>query len=534
MAPVKYLLFFYFFPLVIQAQADEILWFKQFDTSTGCGVEQVLMTDSQVFVTIQFQGNLELGDTSLQSGGLFDIALLCYNISGELQWILQAGSNDTDQTSALELSPDGRLIWTGLFWDELRLGTEKYLVTVASRAIFIASVDISNGDVIWCNLLQGEGIKESLTIACDLSGNVLLGGFFNVSLFVDSIGIQSTSGNAGYFVIFNPAGRLNQHFVTEGTGFGKILTAIMTEDRIYISGTYSGNVILSNEILSGPLLDTDIFLAAFDKEGLLIWLNTARGILEDTVIDLHLTDENQILMAGNFSGRLLFGLGLELQSMGFASDIFAAKYDLNGNAQEIFQISNPGNDVLMSLRNSGNGWILSGTFDREFQWEDQTFQTSAGSRSGFVLHLDRELESTISLNIAASEGFLGRSITDAEGEISVTGISIPEVTTFLDQEFFADGIYQGVLIVYKNRTNTVTEQEKDFLTFRVYPNPAGKFIHVESLNIDRIILTTLNGYAVGSWNESAIHLPELMNGHYILTVLMKNGSKQSKLIQIIN
>lgn len=532
--PVKYLLFFYFIPFALQAQTDEILWVKQFETASGCGVEEVLVTDSQVFVAIQFQGNLELTDTALVSGGLFDIALLCYGLTGELQWVLQAGSNNTDLTRGLELGADGRIIWTGLFWDELNLAGEKYQVTIMSRAIFVATVNATNGELIWCKIIQGEGIKESMTIASDFSGNVLVGGFFSVSLTVDSIEIQSTSGNAGYFVLFNPEGRLNRHFVTGGTGFGKILAVILTDERIYISGTFSGNVIIGNEILSGPILDTDIFLAAFERQGDLVWLSVATGLLDDVVVDLKLTVDNHLLMAGNFSGRLFFGQGLELQSMGFASDIFSVRYGLNGNAVSVFQISNPGNDLLMTIRQFERGWILSGTFDREFQWEDELFETPSGSRSGFVLHLDNELESTFSLNIASSEGFLGRSTADAAGEMTAAGISIPALTTFIGEEFSANGIYKGVLILFKNKPNQVIEPDQKITEFKMFPNPAGRFIFVESRELDQVILSTLNGERVGFWNVSQIPLPELANGHYILTVVTKNGSIQSGLIQIIN
>lgn len=534
MTIVKYLLLFTFAPFFLYSQTEEVLWLKQFETVNGCGVENVLIKDSQVYVALQFQGSLEIEDTTLQSQGLFDLALVCYDIEGNLNWVIQAGSNNTDNTSALELSPDGKIIWTGLFWDELNLEGEKYIVTVRSRAIFVASVDVENGNVNWCNLLQGEGIKESHTIASDSSGNVLVAGFFNVSLFADSIGIQSNSGSSGYFLLFNQEGRLVHHFVTEGSGFGEILAAQLSEDRIYIAGTFSGNVIIENETLSGPLLDTDIFLAAFNKSGGLIWLNTARGLLDDTVIGLQLTDDDQIHIAGNFSGRLLFGTGMELQSLGFASDVFAATYDMNGKAQSIFQISNPGNDVLMSFQKSSTGWILGGTFDQEFLWDEQLYETPAGSRSGFVMQMDHELKSTLTLNIALSEGFIGRSVADSEGEITAAGFSIPAFTTFIGQEFFATSIYKGVLIVYKSKPNSLSEDSQSTISYRVYPNPAGKFIRVESQEMDQVILSTIAGNTIGIWRESAIHLPELQNGLYLLTIVMKNGSRQSVLIQIIN
>jgi hypothetical protein len=534
MTIVKYLLLFSFTPFFLYSQAEEVLWIKQFETNEGCGVEKVLIKESRVYVALQFQGSLEIEDTILQSEGLFDLALVSYDIEGNLIWVLQAGSNNTDNTTALELTQDGRIIWTGLFWDELSLDEEKYLVTVRSRAIFVASVDAENGNVNWCNLIQGEGIKESHTIASDSSGNVLVGGFFNVSLFVDTIGIQSNSGSAGYFVVFNGEGRLVQHLVTEGTGFGEILAAQMSEDRIYISGTYTGNVVIGSETISGPLLDTDIFLAAFDKSGGLVWLSTATGILDDTVIELQLTVDERLVIAGNFSGRLLFGTGLELQSMGFASDIFAATYDLNGNAQSIFQISNPGNDVLMSFQKSSPGWIMSGTFDEEFLWDNELYETPEGSRSGFVLQLDEEFESTLSLNIALSEGFIGRSVADSEGVITAAGFSIPALTTFVGHEFIATSNYKGILVVYKSKPNSISEEGFHSAALRVYPNPAGKFIRVESTDLNQVILSTLTGNTIGSWRESEIQLPDLQNGLYILHIVMKNGIRQSVLIQIIN
>lgn len=252
------------------------------------------------------------------------------------------------------------------------------------------------------------------------------------------------------------------------------------------------------------------------------------------MIDLQLTDDNRILIAGNFSGRLLFSPGLMLESNGFASDIFAALYDLDGTAQSVFKISNPGNDVLMSVQNSGSGWIMSGTFDKEFLWEDELFETPTGSRSGFVLHLDSELETTFALNIAASQGFLGRSVADAEGGIRAAGISIPELTTFLGQEFIANGIYKGVLVVYRNKPNSIGHTDKSSFLIKIYPNPAGRFVHVEAPEVDRVTLFNLAGLRLGSWNEVEIQLPELLNGHYILTVEMKDGSRYSELIQIIN
>ena len=68
----------------------------------------------------------------------------------------------------------------------------------------------------------------------------------------------------------------------------------------------------------------------------------------------------------------------------------------------------------------------------------------------------------------------------------------------------------------------------------MYPNPAGKFIRVEAPEMDQVILSTLAGKIVGSWRQADIQLPGLQGGHYVLTVVMKNGSKQSEIIQIIN
>ncbi len=103
---------------------------------------------------------------------------------------------------------------------------------------------------------------------------------------------------------------------------------VASDDRIYVTGDFIGGLDLGGEQLVSQG-EYDIFLAAFDSEGMHIWSRSFGDFGNDKVRDLIVDDDGNVIIVGDFFYGINFGGG-DLYSAG-DKDAFIAKYNGNGH-----------------------------------------------------------------------------------------------------------------------------------------------------------------------------------------------------------
>jgi len=118
-------------------------------------------------------------------------------------------------------------------------------------------------------------------------------------------------------------------------------------DRVYVSGNYTDTLRIGGEILVSRALTLDMFVAAFDLSGNLIWVRTSQGLSRQNAISVDADDLGNVYVGGYYEDTLRFG-DTYIVSVG-AYDAFLCKYNQNGEFQWANSCGSTANDILSTM-----------------------------------------------------------------------------------------------------------------------------------------------------------------------------------------
>jgi hypothetical protein len=202
-------------------------------------------------------------------------------------------SNERGRAAGLDVSifPDGSSIVTGYFSGRVTFGVgegnETSLTAVGGSDVFVARYE-SNGTLAWARQAGGTNSERGQGVVTLSDGSIAVAGFF----------VNTATFGAG-----QPA---------ETT-----LTAT----------------------------DTDIFVARYTADGLLIWARQAGGVGNDAGVGIAVLPDDGIVLTGRFEESATFGLSETNETTLMASgtnDIFVARYDPNGQLVWARQVGGSG------------------------------------------------------------------------------------------------------------------------------------------------------------------------------------------------
>ena len=184
------------------------------------------------------------------------------------------------------------------------------------------------GEGEWVNLIPGTTSAIYHEIACDSQGRVWGVGMFKGSV---SVAGQTFQGGTekdydGLIVHLDVAGQVQwaRHMHGPGTDY---CLGVTTDDHgtAFVCGDFNQDTVLAGHAL--PTRGSgDIFLAAFDVKGGLLWVQQAGGKLNDSAYPITFRAPDELIIAGALSTPATFGTH-EVTKSG-SSDLYAAKWKL--------------------------------------------------------------------------------------------------------------------------------------------------------------------------------------------------------------
>jgi hypothetical protein len=158
--------------------------------------------------------------------------------------------------------------------------------------------------------------------------------------------------------------------------------AVDASGNIYIAGSYSGTVTFGSTTLNA-VGSTDIFIAKYNKAGILQWVQSAGGTGSDAGMDIAVNASGGIYITGSFSGTATFGV-TSINSAG-NSDIFVAKYSADGLNQWVQKAGSVGNDsgISIAVDGSGNSYI-TGNFTNTVTFGTASVTAQSSGADAFV------------------------------------------------------------------------------------------------------------------------------------------------------
>jgi len=234
--------------LVKYDSAGNALWAKT--SSNGSGYGQSVATDinSNVYVTGEFYGTLNLNGTLVYSSGVVDMFVAKYDSNGNILWTKSGGGTYFATGKSIATDIVGNIFVTGSFQDTTVLGNDT-LVSNGVYDIFLVKYD-SNGNVIWTKGAGGNYYDDGFCTTTDVNGNVYItGGFRSDSIIFDSTVLNHSSYYYSdiFLAKYNPNGNLlwaksvkgNKedvgYSVATGIGSSIYISGIFTSDSIFFS-----------------------------------------------------------------------------------------------------------------------------------------------------------------------------------------------------------------------------------------------------------------------------------------------------------
>jgi len=280
-----------------------------------------------LYVTGFFQDEARFDTITLKSQGDRDIFIAKYDGSGKVVWVRQAGGGGIDKGYSVCCDPRDNVLVTGSFRETAAFGDRK-LTARGFSDIFIAKYD-PTGNLILVKQAGGKGFDRGFAVTTDKAGNVYATGYFKDEAQFDQAMLTSNGGRDIFISKYTPDGEL---FWVKNAGgsywdYGYAL-AVDNKDRLYVTGFFFEDAVFENCKLKA-VNQNDLFVAAYDGSGKLLWVRQAGGDSYDRGKSIAVDNKGHIYVAGHFKGNITFP-GCSLTAHG-EYDSFIAKYDDRGN-----------------------------------------------------------------------------------------------------------------------------------------------------------------------------------------------------------
>lgn len=378
-----------------------LLWVRSADGADGYGISAI--DDGGVYVTGSFGGSIDFDGPGingqggeLTSMGSADLFVARYQSNGTLLWVRSAGGTDSDVGLDITAGNDGSASVTGYFHESADFdgpninGQGGEVTSMGSADIFVARYD-SNGTLLWVRSAGGNNAPpdeqefgdsgHGITAASDGSVYVI-GDFLNAADF-DGLGVNGQGGEVSgqwydvFVARYDSTGALLWVRSINGSGGNSGLgIATASDGSFYVTGIFFATTDfdgpnangLGGEITS-LANSADIFLARYDGNGILLWVQGAGGNNWDESIGLATSSNGSVYVTGlfeaaaDFDGSGTTGQGGEVTGTG-PDDIFLARYNSDGSLIWVHSAGGVGHDHSYGVAASNDGSIyVTGYFE---------------------------------------------------------------------------------------------------------------------------------------------------------------------------
>ncbi|MBI4648561.1 MAG: T9SS type A sorting domain-containing protein [Bacteroidia bacterium] len=340
-----------------------------------------ITTDSynNLYITGYFQDDADFGGIKLKSAGGDDIFIAKYSNELVPPWVRTAGSASVktgfilEKGNSVATDKNNNVYVTGTFtgktfFDNIRL------ISHGKEDVFIAKYS-ADGELIWVKQFGCTYHDLSESVTCDNENNVIFCGSYQNKLITDDYSCE-TEGMASYIAKLDNTGKIIWLSQITGKDFstGKSIVTD-TENNIYVTGYFSGNIYTDNEKHSSNGLN-DIFIAKYDKNGKLIWFKQWGGIGNDEGAALTII-ENTLYFTGIFSEK--FQINNSTIDLEGTIDIILLKLDTDGNILRINTTGGQGGICRSTALTCNNNEVfLCGNYTENFLFASEKLTTSGG------------------------------------------------------------------------------------------------------------------------------------------------------------
>lgn len=374
----------------LRSSAQHISWaLGAGDTGSDQGYDISSDSLGNIYVTGWFTGVLQFGEEFLVSQGMQDIFLASFDRSGKLNWARRAGGPGNDVSAGIVTEGNGDTYITGWYAGAVDF-SDSTIVSQGSFDMFIAKYDAS-GALHWVK--SGGGVSDDYgnRVALTEDGGVIVAGSFRQTFLADSVQLTSSGNRDALFCRYSRDGKLLWVKQTGGIGEDRAYGIIKdNQNQFIVTGLFSDRVVLGGTLLTcNSFFGT--YVAKMTGEGEFIWGVKGDGGANDFARGFGVvTDpEGHILVNGFFSGVLRIG-GYALTAMGgqYDQDSYLVKLDADGQVMWARHSGGSGTDQGTDLQATAEGDIIEVGFFHDMAHWANQSIVSSDLADAFVARYD--------------------------------------------------------------------------------------------------------------------------------------------------
>ena len=255
-------------------------------------------------------------------------------------WLI--GMEDTGvaaetQSTGVAVGRSGDLYWTGTFDGVLAFGDDTFQ-SVGNPDLFLARYT-SDGSLVWAQhagkgVVDGNGSVAPSSIASDVNGNVYVVGTFSGKVELGGQVFESQSTQDVFLLKYGETGAFLWAAQTSGINaedqIRAVGAAVDSVGNTYVLGEFKGSIGFGGgTALASEFGTTDLFLARFTVNGSPDWVKQIGGYTEDFGGGITLDLDGQPVIAGTFQGSTKLDAAITLNATA-SREMFVAKYDTTG------------------------------------------------------------------------------------------------------------------------------------------------------------------------------------------------------------
>lgn len=301
------------------------------------------------YIVGYYYTSITFGSITLNNGGALEMFVAKYDNNGNAMWAKTTDVSSNAKATAVSIDAGGNVIVAGLYLNaSITFGTTTLTNAAFNSNDFLVKYS-GSGTVIWAVNIGGDWDEIIQDIACNTSGDIIIGGRFNsTTLTIGSTVLTNAGGTMGsypysdaFIAKYNSSG---SPLWAERSGGNKedFITSVSTDaaGNVIAVGAFGslfitwGTTTLNNVDFSTN--STDLFVVKFDAAGTMLWAKSAGGSNGDDAQSVATDASGNIYVAGRYySSSIVFGSSTLTNSSANKNDIFLAKStSVTGIAEE--------------------------------------------------------------------------------------------------------------------------------------------------------------------------------------------------------
>jgi hypothetical protein len=445
-----------------------------------------IVTDSEGFIysTGHFKsssmtfGAITLSNTSESLSS--DVFLAKYSPTGEVIWAKSFGGQSYERVADIAVDANGDLFVTGQFRSDTFSIGQTTLINNGADDIFLFKCN-PQGEVIWAKNIGGSTDDQGVGLAVDPIGNIILvSDFESPSVTVGSETFLNSLYYPGY-------GRDILICKYDGNGnliWAKTLTGDSAESVSDVAVDSDGNIVVSGKFHSPILTDGDavmtndkvaaLFVIKYSASGSFLWSDSWAGSSSNNGRSVSTDGEGNVLLLANLGGDLVTFDSITLTMEAKSSAI--VKYDQNGNAiWATIVAESKTHGASLATDSDGNVFLATHSICDDLQFGGVTF-SNYGSNDIVFIKYDKWGNEV--WGISPTEGYSDDICTaisiDKRGHAVLAGFFLSDNLAFGETTLGHDSALQaGTFVAKLNTASTVDVKDQvSDEIISVYPNPS--------------------------------------------------------------